>query len=264
LSSVIIPATKSLTITNKFTDGNLNEDTIIVGNDGEYRYFSYLFFDISRIPVDASIYNAELVLFKTNNFYNDSSKEFCLCQLSDYFSSYSTFENRPKINPFMKIFFYPITTKVAVTVNLTDLFIWWVKNKLTNTSIALFNIQKNILAEFGSSICKDTYLTPYINVSTRPTIRHTTPCSNNSDSPTTEQITIIGTVAPASIYDSIVNVMVTRGVSGRTDNYYISMEYDNSLNSIPLHINRTYNMAIIPKICPNDLETVTFYGSYKV
>ncbi|WP_346890849.1 DNRLRE domain-containing protein, partial [Clostridium sp. UBA3887] len=71
MSNIIIYATKSLTVTSKLINGNMNKPTITVGSDGIHNYISYLFFDISSIPSNASISSAELVLFKTNNFYND-------------------------------------------------------------------------------------------------------------------------------------------------------------------------------------------------
>eukprot|EP00831_Metopus_contortus_P004366 TRINITY_DN11613_c0_g1_i2.p2 TRINITY_DN11613_c0_g1~~TRINITY_DN11613_c0_g1_i2.p2 ORF type:complete len:156 (+),score=57.29 TRINITY_DN11613_c0_g1_i2:84-551(+) len=50
MNSITIPAIKSLTITNKYPDKSLNEDKILVGSDGKYDYYSYLFWDISSIP----------------------------------------------------------------------------------------------------------------------------------------------------------------------------------------------------------------------
>jgi len=267
LSHILIPATKSLTLTSKLPHGNINNDNIIVGTCGGNMYISYLFFDISSIPIDASIYNAELVLFKTNNFYNDSKKVFCICQINDYFSTYSTFKNFPIINTSSKTFFYPVTSKVAVTVNLTDVVTLWKKNKISITGLALFNISNNIVSKFGSAICKNSYITPYINISIKPITHPKCYCYNNTNCnieiPSTEQIEVIGTVAPKSIYDAIVNIEVKRSNSGHTDNYYVCDKYDNSSNSDPLFINKTYNMAIMPCKTPSDVETVTFYGSYK-
>jgi hypothetical protein len=63
LSSILIPATKSLTVTNKSPNENINEDIITVGYDGKYKYISYLYFDISSIPTNVTVLSAELVLF---------------------------------------------------------------------------------------------------------------------------------------------------------------------------------------------------------
>ena len=266
LSSILIPATKSLTVTNKLPNGNINGDTITVGNDGVNNYISYLFFDISAIPSNVSVINAELVLFTTNNFYNDYKKEIFICTLNDYFSTYTTFNNRPRVNSNVKRKFSPLTSNVALTVNLTYFLSLWFKNKLTNAGITLFS-NNNILSDFGSAISKDAYLIPFINVSITPIVSDKCDCFKNCNcnhqEPTIRQVRVIGTVAEDSQYEAIVNIGVTRSGSGRTDNYHVADEYNNLLSGTPLHVDKTYNMAIIPKENPGDVETVDFYGSYK-
>lgn len=262
LQSILIPATKSLTVTNKLPNGNINEDIIIVGGDGEFIYVSYLFFDISSIPSNVTISSAELVLFKTNNFYNDSSKEFIIYPLIDYFSTYTTFNNSPNVSTIIKKNFYPITSKVAATVDITHFAVLWSMNRLTNTGIALFSKDNNILAEFGSSISKDAYLIPFIKVVISPIVRDG--CNNCcSQEVIAEKVRVIGTVAAASKYEAVVNVGIKRSGSGHTDNYYVVDEYDNSSSGNSLPIDKTYNVAIVPKKKPGDAETVDFYGSYK-
>lgn len=266
LSSILIPATKSLTVTDRFPNGNINKDTIVIGSDGKYNFISYLFFDVSSIPSNVSVSKAELVLFKINNFYNDSKKEFSIYPLIDYFSDYTTFNNCPNVDTKIKKKFNPLTSKVAVIVDLTKFVSLWVNNKQNNTGIALFDKKNSIFAEFGSAISKNNYLIPFINVSISPINIKCNCCKNincNRHVPTTKQIEVIGTVAPASKYEAIVNVGVTRSGSGHTDNYYVTDEYDNSLSGNPLFVDKTYNMAIIPEKKPGDVETVAFYGSYK-
>lgn len=267
MSSILIPATKSLTVTDKLPNGNINKDTIVIGSDGKYKFISYLFFDTSFIPCNVSVSNAELVLFKTNNFYDDDKKEFSIYSINDYFSTYTTFNNCPKVNNKIKKKFNPITSKVAAVVDLSDFVSLWVSNKQNNTGIALFDKKNSIFAEFGSANCKDKYLIPFINVSISPIISNKCKCCENINCnccvPTTKKIKVIGTVAPASKYEAIVNVGVKRSNCGHTDNYYVTDEYDNSSSGSPLYIDKTYNMAIIPKEMPGDVETVAFYGSYK-
>lgn len=257
MSSILIPATKSLTVTNKFPNRNINEGIITVGKNGIYNYVSYLFFDISAIPSNVCILNAELVLFKTNNFYEDRRKKAFIYPLLDYFSTYTTYNNHPEINNSIEKAFCPMTSKVAVRVNLTCLVTLWINNKQPNTGIALFDINNEVFAEFGSAICTDSYLVPFIDVS----IDNSNNC--NCQDATKKQVQVIGTVAAASKYEAIVNIAVKRKDSGYIDNYYVVDEYDNSLNGNPLKINKSYNMAIVPKVMPGDTETAAFYGSYK-
>lgn len=267
MSSVIIPASKSLTVTNKFPNGNINDDTITVGHDGIYNYLSYLFFDISAVPPDSSVNYAELVLFKVDKFY-DCNKVFGICQLNDYFSTYTTYDNQPKINCMLQKNFYPLTSKAAVTIPFTLFVKSWLKSSLLSTNIVLYGKSKNTLVSFGSSICTNTYLIPFIKVFfTEVKCQNTCPNSCHPsyprEIPTVRQIQVTGTVAPEGNYQAIVNLEVSRQ-SGYKDNYYVTDIYDNSQSQIPLHINKTYNLAVIPKENPGDTENVTFYGSYKL
>ena len=301
MSNLLIPATKSLTVTNKIPNGNLNNDTIIVGNDGNFVYHSYLFFDISAIPKDVSISSAELVLFKTNSFYN-SRQVFYISPLSDYFTSYTTFNNRPSVNTVIKGgCFYPITTKAATTANLTYFVSYWLKNKRSIPSIGLYGKESNVIADFGSAISSDPYLIPFINISFSPAPapkkyklinrQNEYNCCDYCDScsrkcnvinnfmcppmcppqppqppqppPSFEEVNVTGIVAPESTFAAVVNVGVTRTNSGHTDNYYVSDIYDNSANLSPLPVNKTYTVAIVPPVQPGDTVEGTVLGSYK-
>ncbi|MFT5876114.1 MAG: hypothetical protein ACI8WT_005118 [Clostridium sp.] len=262
MGSIIIPATKSLTVTNKLPNGNINNDSIIIGNDGVDKYISYLFFDISAIPNDVCILSAELVLFKMNEFYNDFKKEFSVYPLRDYFSSYTTFNNRPRVVTTMKRNFYPITTNVAVTVNLTYYISLWLKNKLTNTGISIITKSNNTFAEFGSSICKDSYLVPFIKVVTGNECNSEKPDCNQGGA-SIRKVRVIGTVAEGSQYSSVVNVGINRKGTGHIDDYYVADEYDNLSGGSPLHVDKIYNIAITPKKKPDDVENIELYGSYK-
>lgn len=64
-----------------------------------------------------------------------------------------------------------------------------------------------------------------------------------------------------SKYDSVVNLQVTRE-NGKKDNYYVADEYDNPSDS-PRYIDKTYNIAVIPKESNGDQEEITLYGAYR-
>ncbi|EKQ57015.1 MULTISPECIES: DNRLRE domain-containing protein [unclassified Clostridium] len=416
MASIIIPASKSLTITNKFPTRNINNDIISVGNDGINNYISYLFFDISTIPNDVSISYAELVLFKTDKFYDDDDKIFEVYSLDEYFSTYTTFRNHPRINDNFKKIFYPMTSKTAVAIPITSLVKIWLKDVNINTSIMLCSRIKNSLLHFGSAICRQKYLIPFLKVyftsytdkrfrsranphaEKEPMIQKNYPNRNNNiynnpieglieqynsvknnpfqkdhnnvilkhyqnnsapDPPLTKsafvngeildsypnilinksnsllnsmpfhnniaqqqlqlpltpkiaagfivpylisnsiinnqlsldslnsiidnifillkdifthsfhdyctlrQIHVTGTVAPYSKYIAAVNVRVQRHSSNHIDNYYTTDIYDNLSSDFPMHIDKTYNIAIMPKIDLGDNEEILFYGSYK-
>lgn len=265
MACIIIPATKSLTVTNKIPDGNINEDVITIGRDGIYNYFSYLFFDISTIPCNVLISYAELVLFKVDNFYNDVSKIFGIYPLSDYFSTYTTYNNSPTINGSMQENFHPITSKVSVTVVLTSFVSLWNRNSYLNTGIMLFGKNKDTLTKYGSSINQDSYLIPFLKVCFIPAISKNV-CHQNyqyDNNPPVKEVRVIGTVGIGGKYESVVNVEVTRNISGHKDNYYVVDEYDNSTKDTPLTIDKTYSIPVVPRTTYGDVENVNIYGSYK-
>lgn len=266
MASIIIPASKSVTITNKLPDSNINGDTIIVGTDGISSYFSYLFFDLSSLPSNIIINYAELTLFKTDNFYHDVTKVFGIYPC-DYFSTYTTFKNHPKKDPFSVKYFYPITCNVVVNIPLTSFVSGWINNPKRNTCIHLFAKSKNTLASFGSAISKDSYLIPFLKVSFTPipqrsTINTSIPQPPSNGIPVIQQVQVTGTVAANAKYNAVVNIAVKRNLTGNTDNYYVVDEYNNIGRSTPLHIDKIYNIAVTPKPAPDDDESALFAGSY--
>lgn len=309
MRSILIPAVKSITVTNKFPNKSLNENIITVGSDNKYKYYSYLFFDTSLIPCNVIISKAELVLFKTDTFYDDNSKKISISPLKEYFSTYTTYNNPPYYDSYNKISFYPLTSKVAVSVNITTIISSWVKNQQSNKGLILYEKNKDGIINFTSVNSDDI---PFIKVSYKENNIIKPPkedcqekccynkncdckgkctcnkkcikiskeelknilvevfkevCCNNCnpqpDNSTVRQVRVTGTVAPLSIYFIVVNIEVTRANTGVKDNYYISDRYDNSLNNTPFSIDKLYDIAIIPKIQPGDVETVNLYGSYK-
>ncbi|MBP2024014.1 hypothetical protein J2Z44_003864 [Clostridium punense] len=262
MAVILVPATKSLTVTNKIPFGNINDNTIIVGDDGEFSYISYLYFDISSIPSDVLIVDAELILFKTNNFYNNLNKVLYISSISDYFSTYTNYNNRPKTNGVIKKTFFPLTSKISVSINVTNLLRLWSSNQLKNTGVVIFSDSRSDLSEFGSAVSDDRYIIPFLRVIVKP-MHNESETKKKVDIATTKKIQVIGAVEPHSKYEAVVNVEVTRANSGKVDNYYVADEYDNSEGMTSLSIDKTYNVAIIPAEKAGDEEVVNFYGSYK-
>ena len=266
LQSLIIPATKSLTVTNRLPEGNINEDIIYIGSDGEFTYVSYLFFDISAIPANASIIEAELVLFKSNNFFESTlSKGIYIYPLVDYFSSFTTFNNSPLVSTEIKSLINPATIKVAVLGDMTFMVTLWCMNKLPVTGVALISRGSDLLWQFGSARSNDKYDIPFLKVVTNKVlpIPATTCCPPIHSTPSVaRKIQLVGTVAEDSKYNAVINLAVKRGATGTTDNYYVVDQFDNTSNYEPLPVDKTYNVAVIPEIQPGDTEAVEFFGSY--
>ena len=164
MANIIIPAVKSLTVTNKYPDKSLNEGTITIGFDNKHNFYSYLFFDVSSIPSNIAIYSAELVLFKTDHFFSNSEQKLSISPLRDYFSTYTTYNNAPNYDHYSTINFYPLTSKVAVTINVTNMVSSWIKNRPSNKGIIIYGKNKGTIVNFGSVKSDDTYLTPFIKI----------------------------------------------------------------------------------------------------
>lgn len=172
--TVSIPASRSLTLSSKIPQGNINGPEILVGTDGACNYYSYLYFDLSTIPHDIELLSAELVLFKTADFFHSSLPKFTLRPLLKLFSSYSTYENPCPVdfNPALKQEFRPFTQNVAVEINITPLIAQWLRDTPDNRGIV---IQKEKCSEsfllnllghtrFGSAFNKERMLVPFTRI----------------------------------------------------------------------------------------------------
>ncbi len=304
MANIIIPAAKSLTVTNKYPDKSLNEDIITIGFDNKNTYYSYLFFDVSSLPSNIVISNAELVLFKTDNFFNNVEQKLSISPLRDYFSTYTTYNNAPNYDHYSIINFYPLTSKVAVTINVTNIVSAWIKNRPSNKGIIIYGKSRGTIVNFGSVKNDDTYLIPFLKVHYEhlATNRYhkTENCNErcikickddleemfskicmdvgcnkpyppppppppppSPDPGTIVDVDVTGNVAPYSVYNIIIEVEVTRNLTGQKDYYYISDVYVNSSNPNILPINKTYQIAVVPEIQPGDTQSVNLYGSYK-
>lgn len=171
MAVINLPATKSLTLTNRIPLGNINNKKLIVGNRKKDIYYSYLFFDIAKIPDNIVLLSAVLVLFKVSDFFPWRNKKFFVYPLLQEFSSFTTYENPCLIdlNPSLKKEFFPYTKNVAIEVDITKLFSKWMNCLLINQGIVIKDDSKTKLlrgcTSFGSANSKDKTLIPFIRVS---------------------------------------------------------------------------------------------------
>ena len=165
MKNIIIPASKSLTISNKFPNENINNSIIRVGNDGTYYYHGYLFFDTSPIPDNILIYSAEIVLFKTKDFFDCNHTTFSLYPLLDYFSTFTTYANHPRVNMNFKNNFSPFTSNICVEIDMTNIVSMWSSNTLINKGLFLVgDFTKTSLTSFASALNKENYLVPFLRI----------------------------------------------------------------------------------------------------
>lgn len=284
-NNLIIPATKSLTVTNKFHSKGFKENTIEIGSDGKYKYYSYLLFDVSLIPHDASISYAELVLFKMSDFGNNNEKKFSIMPLRNHFGTSTTYKNKPDVDHKYKIDFYTAASKEEIKIDITSIVLLWIKNKLANKGIMLYGKKKDSFIQLGSSNCENEGFIPFIKVSYKHESHnrcYKEDCKqkwikiskiiceeickndcNHTKNVTLIRVNVTGTVAPKSIYIIAIKVEITRADTGCRDKYYITKEYDNSTNTESYFVDKTYTIPVVPRKRSGDKEKATLYGAYR-
>lgn len=164
MRSLIIYASKSLTITDEIPDGNIEDENLLVGSRN-FNYASYLFFDLSALPDNITNIKAQIVLFKTGDF-NDLPVKFSIYPLTEYFSSFTTYNNYPAWNKNNRIDFLPFTKSAAVEGNITPIVSGWYNGTLPNKGILIIARLRNAaLAAFGSAYNTNNDLIPFLSIS---------------------------------------------------------------------------------------------------
>ena len=67
MPNIIVPATKSITVSSKFPDSSFRKKIIRIGFQNKYIWNSFLFFDIS--PVKSDYAKSAVLTFKTSDFF---------------------------------------------------------------------------------------------------------------------------------------------------------------------------------------------------
>lgn len=283
LDTFMIPASKSLTLTDKIPNGNIQDYRIIVGCDGNFEYHGLLYFNISSLPNNIIATKAELTLFKCDSFHNDKSIEFIIYPIYDHFSLYTTYSRIPSADKFNGIKFYPMTSKSAVTIDITHIVSPWIKNASSNKGIMVSSIWNNSVASFGSALSTKQQIVPFITITYKhnDTTQNDKPHCNhdfhisvqivNSHNPVTSpvpsnpsltEVTATGATERHSIFVVMIELVITRS-NGTIDKYYVSDEYINSTDE-SLNINKTYSIPVVPALNTGDLVTsANIYGAYR-
>lgn len=194
MRTLIIYANKSLTITDEIPDGNIEDETLLVGSN-DFNYASYLFFDLSVLPDNITNLKSQLVLFKTGDF-NNSPIKFSIYPLAEHFSSFTTYNNYPSWNKNNKVDFYPFTKSIAAESNVTSIVSSWYNGTLLNRGILIIaNTRNAALASFGSAYNTNNDLIPLLHISfeeTQASYNYTNinyPASANVPAQTTASVT---------------------------------------------------------------------------
>ncbi|MDW8801302.1 DNRLRE domain-containing protein [Clostridium sp. A1-XYC3] len=200
-----IPATKSLTVSSKYPNSNINNKYIYIGNECSVKYIcylyndkciyarneclakyiSYLYFDISSIPGNIKNIYATLVLFKkpilcdeilydedddydysSNNYDKHKfNNRYIIYPLSEYFSDYTTYKNRPKYDCSLEKSFFINEKNICEEIDITPIVSNWISGKIPNKGL-MFKGEKKIknLTKFFSVLNRDIKEIPFIKI----------------------------------------------------------------------------------------------------
>lgn len=250
MASLIIEGSKSISISNRFPNKSIRDESIFIEDKDRSIHKSYLFFDLCSIPANATISSAQLVLFRKNYCHMDNNTFINICPLKDDFSTYTTYRIQPKIYDSYKKVGEVSKNKVSVEVDITEILKAWLNGTIINKGLVIEGNKKTTpLLIFGSTFTRDEYLMPIIRVIYDCTYSdgatHYLPVTINYAN--YENPAIRGNNSRL-----IIAVVVTIG----DKNYNVSKEYA----SIPSEGTDTINVAYMPE--PNTKPIVSIAYSY--
>lgn len=169
---------KSLTVTSEMANTNINSRTIYIGNRYVGEKFkahciSYLYFDMSTIPADIELLSAQLVLFRIEPYTMESQGDEIgrIYPLIDYFSSYTSYVNKPRYNDALEVNFLVKQDRIYIEADLMPIVLNWIKGAVHNKGLVIMvSEHSKQFLKFGSSLNKDKNLLPLLQI----TFRHKT------------------------------------------------------------------------------------------
>ncbi|MBM7870080.1 hypothetical protein JOC70_001550 [Clostridium pascui] len=165
MSSIDIPASKSLTLLSNYTKTNIRSNVITIGKRKKYDYISYLYFELPLIPANMEVYSAEIVLFKTGNSLNEADNYYWIYPLLEDFSTYTNYYNRPNYESSLGMVFSTSKDKIYSQINITPIILQWINNNLSNKGLTLFGRSETAgVITYGSALNKDKYLVPFLRM----------------------------------------------------------------------------------------------------
>ena len=173
MSKILIPATKSITVSSKFPNRSFRKKIITIGFKKKYICNSCLFFDIGFIESNY-VKSAILTLFKTSDLFFINGIEFYVVPLLSPFSSITTYNDCQKVDSKLAVKFSPFIREIAVQIDITTIVNKWIDNTLPNYGLIIMgrriNLKESGCVSFGSAYNCDNTLIPLININYKPNI----------------------------------------------------------------------------------------------
>lgn len=152
MGECLFVASRSLTVSSEYPEGNINDEKIKCGFDGQNIFRSYIFFDLSPLPYNAFVTSAKLQLFLIEDYFKYSSKNLYFYMLQEDFGEYTTYNKQPKYN------INYIKTNISyknfgvIEIPITSFVLKWTNGEVINKGLLVrCEENKKSLVEFGSS-----------------------------------------------------------------------------------------------------------------
>lgn len=168
MAIIQIPASYSLTVSNRNKRRNKREKIMFVGNKHKSIFYSYLYFDLNAVPNGIPLKSATLLLFKVADFFCCPLVKFSVCPSVKQLCSFSGFEADLSVESAPKTEFLPFTREAAIEIDITAVVNKWLNNELANRGLVIksnnYSPYLSCVTAFGSAFSKDASLKPFIKL----------------------------------------------------------------------------------------------------
>ncbi|MDF2504126.1 DNRLRE domain-containing protein [Clostridium sp.] len=153
-----ILCTKSLTVTDLCSEGNIEDDNLQVGFDGKNIYRSYMYFDIDKIIENSMINFVILRIFIKKISTCHTPITLYVQTLKDEFNKFTTFDNQPKYD------------KVQIKIKIDSDLRGWLDIDITNLFFNCSDSSENKGIIIRSAECEKSLITFASNLACNPAI----------------------------------------------------------------------------------------------
>lgn len=171
MSLTDVYASKSITISDRFPNENVNSEEVFIGNRNKFRYITYLYFDLSSLEKSYKISSAKLILFKSRNEQqccnNDyvKDKNYGIYILKEHFSGLTNYNNKPRYYSAQGVNFISNPNQIYDEIDINNIVQLWQDNIFDNKGIMLSgNTMESKPLIYGATKNNDTTLKPFLRV----------------------------------------------------------------------------------------------------
>lgn len=169
MSIVDIKCDNSITFSSKSNYGCINEN-IYIGRGNKGLYWSYLKFNLCKIPNSIDIVSAKLIFFKIPNNKIISEKEkngsYRVAPVLDYVSKYNyVYNNTIPFNKKYIVTFQDYKNLSYIEIDISKIVVAWINGACENKGIIIYPSNKSKLLLLGGVNPEEKDLTPFLRIS---------------------------------------------------------------------------------------------------